>query len=212
MLRFVFALLVMASSCYGQIISTPTVWKKSGSPYTITGSLALRSTLTIEAGVEVRVATSGRITFWTNSAPVLIINGTESEPVVFRSSNGTQWQGFNVPAQTSRRAVMRADNAIFRDLGAGSVFALWNGDIDLFNCEFYGVPTIPAGNIGAGTPSRIGIGGTTIGTVEQCHFEGFGSGITLAPGLALLNCDFANIPDAIRVQPGRTATISALGL
>lgn len=211
-MRFVFALLCLASSSMAQSITSPTVWTKAMSPITVSSTLNLYSTLTIEAGVEVRMPVSGKISFWARSAPVLIVRGTEAEPVVFRCLSGS-WAGFNLPGVTTRRPVIRAENAIFGNLGAGqSVVSLQNGDVDFFNCQFAGVATIPAGNIGSGQPTNIGVGVSAIGAFENCTFAGFGRGVTLSPGLALMNCDFVNIPEAIRVAPGRSATVSALGL
>lgn len=204
--------LLLIGSAMAQTINSPAVWTKANSPYTVT-NLNLYSSLTIEAGVEVRMNGQSRINFWNGQSSRLIVNGTASEPVVFRSSGSVPWGGLSVQAVRSTRPVIQASYAVFRDLGSQpQLLNLQNADVDFFECAFIGLQAVPIGLPGAGSTTGLSTSQTVVGSFESCLFEGFQRGFTLSPGLAIINCDFVRVPDAIRVTSGRSATISALGL
>lgn len=206
------AFLLLVGSVMGQTINAPTVWTKAGSPYTV-NNLNLYSSLTIEAGVEVRMNGQSRVNFWNGQASRLIVNGTAFEPVVFRASGTIPWGGLTVPGARLTRPVIQASYAVFQDLGSQpQLLNLLNADVDFFECAFVGLQAVPGGVPGAGSTTGLSTSQTVVGSFESCLFEGFQRGFTLSPGLAIINCDFVRIPEAIRVTSGRSATISAMGL
>lgn len=210
-MRFIFALLCLASSAMAQNINSPTVWTKAQSPITVR-TLNVYSTLTIEAGVEVRFTDSSFIRFWRGSASQLIVNGTPAEPVVFRSA-GVAWSGIMTAAVMTSRPVIRASNVVFEGLGAfNNVLDLRNADFQFRDCRFVGPATVQAGFFQAGQAMSLcrpwGTY-TPIGTFEGCEVIGFTNGILLAPGMAVIDCDFTGVANPIA---GRLIGVSALGL
>lgn len=212
-MRFVFALLVMASSAMAQQINSPTVWTKAQSPITVSSQLNLYSSLTIEAGVEVRFGNSARINFWNGASSRLTINGTATEPVIMRAATTAPWQGLVTAAVRSTRPVIRVNNAIIDGLGSAvRVFDLQNADAYFFGCKISGLGTVPAGYTQAGQATVLsaqGVSVSPIGGYEACEINGFGTGVILSPGMVLVDCDFFGVVNPIR---GRLAGVSALGL
>lgn len=210
-MRFVFAVLCLMTSAMAQNINSPTVWTKAMSPITVR-ALNVYSTLTIEAGVEVRVTDSSFIRFWRGSSSQLIVNGTTTEPVVFKSA-GVAWSGIMTAAVMTSRPVIRASNAVFQDLGAfNNVLDLRNADFQFKDCKFAGPSTVPPGFSQAGQPislCRPWGTYTPIGTFENCEIFGFTNGLLLAPGMALIDCDFTGVANPVA---GRLIGVSALGL
>lgn len=70
------------------------VWTKSGSPYTLTGSLNIQNgaSLYIDPGVEIKVGTNNSITANGN----MIVNGTNDQPIKFTSTTDSKWGGITV--------------------------------------------------------------------------------------------------------------------
>ena len=210
MLRFMFALLVMASSCYSQVITSPTTWTKAMSPITVT-SVNIYSILTIEAGVEVRFTGGGKLTLWNGNYSKLIVNGTPEQPVLFRSTTGDPWRGLSVVSR-STRPVIRLNNAVFENLGATTrVFDLINADAYFYNCSFSGLAVVPSGTQAGQTTSFWTPSATNppIGGLENCEISGFTTGIVFTPGIVMIDCDFTNVLNPVR---GRLLGVSALGL
>ena len=88
--------LITASVSFSQTdvsgaISSDTTWWTSGSPYTVTGNVLISSgvTLTIEAGVTVKVSSSAII----QNNGTLIAIGTSSNKIIFTSNESTPSPG-----------------------------------------------------------------------------------------------------------------------
>lgn len=80
---------VQAATDVSGAIRTNTTWRQSGSPYKLTGSIAILSgvTLTIEAGVTVDFGS-----YYMQVNGILRAQGTENNRVVFTGNNGQQSQ------------------------------------------------------------------------------------------------------------------------
>ena len=195
-----------------QNINVPTVWTKAQSPITVR-NLNLYSTLTIEAGVEVRMGDSSAINFWNGSASQLIVNGTTTEPVIFRASTVSPWKGIVTAAVRSTRPTIRVNNASFEGVGSSTVMLdLKNADAYFGGCRFTGPAVVPAGYSQAGQSTVLcAPWGTAlpIATFEGCEINGFSAGIKLTQGVAVIDCDFNGVAYPIT---GRLLGVSALGL
>lgn len=213
MIRFAFALVcLLASSCYGQVISTPTVWTRAMSPINVR-TLNIYSSLTIEAGVEVRFYDSSYVRFWNGSASQLIINGTVEQPVVFKSQTTAPWSGISTAAIRTTRPVIRASNVVFQDFGSYThILDLRNADFSFKDCKFVGPAVVATGYSNAGqatTLCRPWGAYTPIGAFEGCEITGFTNGVLLAPGMAMLDCDFTGVTYPVA---GKLLGTTALGL
>lgn len=216
-MRFLATILLclLASSCFGQNINSPTVWTKAMSPVTVR-TLNIYSSLTIEAGVEVRLFDSSFIRLWRGSDSKLIVNGTAEQPVVFKASGLAPWSGITA-VLTATRPVIRANNVVFQDFGAfNNVLDLRNTDFQFIDCKFISPATVQSGYSQAGQAislCRTWGTATPIGSFEGCEASGFTNGVLLAPGMALIDCDFFNIASPILSRvPGRAIGVSVLGL
>ncbi|WP_257455281.1 right-handed parallel beta-helix repeat-containing protein [Archangium lipolyticum] len=98
---------VVASATQVQgTLSTPTVWKKSGSPYVLTGDVTVGwgTTLVIEPGVKVIAAKQDALRSGADEQRVelivdgaLVVRGTEARPVRFTSGEEPgSWYGIRV--------------------------------------------------------------------------------------------------------------------
>lgn len=211
-MRFVFAVLCLMTSAMAQNITVPTVWTKAQSPITVR-TLNVYSTLTIEAGVEVRFTDSSYVRFWRGSSSQLIVNGTTTEPVVFKAAGVAPWSGIMTAAVMTSRPIIRASSVIFQDFGAfNNVLDLRNADFYFKDCKFVGPPIVQAGYSQAGQAMSVcrpwGTY-TPIGTFEGCEVSGFTNGVLLAPGMAVIDCDFTGVTNPVA---GRLIGVSALGM
>ena len=80
-------------------VGTSVVWELSRSPYTLTSSLTVSGTLTIEPGVEVRVPSGGRIVTPTSAptpAPRLEWLGAGAARIVFDGVSSSPWEGIKL--------------------------------------------------------------------------------------------------------------------
>ncbi|GHV17204.1 hypothetical protein AGMMS49938_17860 [Fibrobacterales bacterium] len=148
-----FTALTVAEDVCG-IIDLPTTWTKEHSPYRITGDvqIAAAARLTIEAGVEVLVATGEacgetKQIDWSDSNYIsikafgpLVIKGTAKEPVKFSPENPiagkVQWDGIRLPFKDKAAVQIeflhisganKAINASYGKFNVGNSLFIGNG-------------------------------------------------------------------------------------
>ena len=143
-----------ATPIAGGNVTTQT-WTLAGSPYVLSGDVVVPAgaTLTIEAGVEVQSGTtdgqgggldSGEVEFTINGS--LEVQGTEAEPVVFRStgSGAGAWYGIVVGSTATGVSIQHAEvhDAQYGIRGA----AAWSGSDLLVTTASQGAIYQTAGN------------------------------------------------------------------
>ena len=111
---FFFSNSVYAETEVSGNITSDTTWTSANSPYQIVDTLQIFNgvALTIEEGVEVKVATSKIIKI----AGTLIVNGTNVSPVIFSSLSTGKWGGIEFidssNSQINNSVIENANTAI----------------------------------------------------------------------------------------------------
>ncbi|RZO61187.1 MAG: right-handed parallel beta-helix repeat-containing protein, partial [Sandaracinaceae bacterium] len=195
----------------GNIINQ--TWTVAGSPYTIQGDITVPTGafLTIQQGVEVRLATSDAAASGTNTSRVelivdgtLTVSGTAAEPVTFDSTTGSgigSWEGIfsqSGATVTVVGAVIR--NARYGLHASGGTTTI---DASTLSRNTYGVYATTGGDV-AVTDSLLTnnspYGAYTTGsgsvTLDHCTVHGNIDGVYLSGGTAtVLDSVIANNSD-----------------
>ncbi len=122
---------VFRGTIVGTDICSNTTWTTSGSPYIVVENIVICSgtTLTINAGVQVRFGNNRKIIVQSNAA--IRATGTAPSPIVMES--GGVWQGivFNgFPATSNFNFVQ------FRNLNTAAIQLLGGDNLTIQNCTF----------------------------------------------------------------------------
>jgi hypothetical protein len=133
---------VQAETIIGADISEDTTWTKDGSPYILDTWQHLdiftnsgNVTLTIEAGVEVLFRHARSMNVGNNG--VLVINGTDLEPVTFDLYEGEGNDDWRLEFNTNRANQCLINHAVFRN-GSGNMVSTEfpEGAVMFRNCAF----------------------------------------------------------------------------
>ena len=93
---------IVAQTDVSGLISSNANWTQSGSPYTITGSIFIDATLTIEEGVTIKFGETSDYNITVLSGGKLVISGTSSDSIKFKKlfANFLFFEDFNIPANS----------------------------------------------------------------------------------------------------------------
>jgi len=182
------------------IITSPTRWTKSMSPITVTSRIDVKSQLTIDPGVVVKLGPSAQILFWYGSQSQLLVNGTASEPVAIMAATNAPWSGFIQAGGYTTRPIIRANFALITGLGARvNNITPYNLDYRFSDCLIESTATVPAGLNGAGSAvNLLGYSTTMLGYFERCLIRGQTYGPLINATTAVIDCDFENVVEPVR--------------
>ncbi len=94
----------------GNMEATSSTWKPQTAPYIIEDGVYVDQTLTIEAGIVIKLKSTGWMKFGTNNNATLIAIGTEENPIIFTSAAATPtpgaWEGLYFNEGTSSNTVL----------------------------------------------------------------------------------------------------------
>jgi len=158
-------------------------WDLSGSPYIVTGDVAIYpgNTLTVDPGVEIKV--DGNYSIFIRGE--IILNGNASNPITFKSNSSPQmnnaWAGLifeNLSGSNIKLNhvnVENANDAISIDQSIG--------DISIKNCSFRNSEN---GIILQSSSSSFEV------TIDSSSFQDVSYGVFFADKLTIENCQFSN--------------------
>ena len=209
MIRFVFAILCLMSSCFAQtnfsgFVNGTVRFTKQMSPITFGSVIIQGGTLIVDPGVElIAGSTNSYISLNNGSFSTLSIQGTELEPVIIRPAGNFAWRGiYNINRSTRPR--IEIVNAMVLGLGATSrTLNFASANILLVNSMFQGARTTPTGVPTFGVASSL-----CTGIVDNCLIDGFNTGILSERGLIIRDVDIRNTVIPTGIPQNTNVTVS----